>query len=85
MSPIRLSVREWREKRDLTQARLAEIAGVRVATLSDIENGKAKGVQFKTLEKIAIALGVNAALLIEHDPNVTQRAKTKSTPTRRKK
>ena len=66
MSPIRLSVREWREKRDLTQAQLAENAGVRVATLSDIENGKAKGVQFKTLEKIADALGVNAAMLIEH-------------------
>lgn len=67
MSPIRLSVREWREKRDLTQAQLAGHAGVRVATLSDIENGKAKGVQFKTLEKIANALGVNAAMLIEHE------------------
>lgn len=85
MSPIRLSVREWREKRDLTQARLAEIADVRVATLSDIENGKAKGVQFKTLEKIAIALGVNAALLIEHVAKVTQSAKTKGKAARRKK
>ena len=57
----------------MTQADLANAAGVRVATLSDIENGKAKGVQFKTLEKIAGALGVNAAMLIEHDQRPLRR------------
>lgn len=38
-SPLRV----WREHRQLSQGDLAKRAGARVATLSEIENGKAQG------------------------------------------
>jgi transcriptional regulator with XRE-family HTH domain len=35
-------------------------------TISNIENGKTSGIDLQVLEKLANALGVNAAVLIEH-------------------
>lgn len=40
---------------------------MRVATISDMENGKAKGVDFTTLDRLALAFGVDAGYLIVHD------------------
>lgn len=37
------ALRAWRKYRALTQEQLAAQAGVRLATVSDIENGKAQG------------------------------------------
>ena len=55
-----------RDARGWSQAQLAEIAGVRQATISELESGGGTSVRFATLERIADALGVDAALLIEH-------------------
>ena len=49
------NIKEIRKWRGLTQRELAEAAGVRLATISDIESGKAN-FQFNTLVKIATAL-----------------------------
>jgi len=68
MNPIRLRVRELREAKGLSQRQLAAVAGITQATISNIETGRVKGVDFTTLEKLAKALGVNAALLIAHEP-----------------
>lgn len=67
MTPITLRLREIREAKGMTQAELAEAAGVRRATVSDIETEKTRRVDLETLEKLAVALGVNAALLIVHE------------------
>ena len=65
MTPISIRVRELREGRGWTQAQLCERAGITVVTLSRIENGRTKGIDFETLEKLAKALEVHPAALIE--------------------
>lgn len=65
MSPIRLRVRELRNKRGWTQQQLAERAGVRRATISELESGRVpERVKLATLEKIARALGVPTLKLL---------------------
>lgn len=49
------NIKELRRSRKLTQQELAEAAGVRLATISEIEAGKAN-FQFNTLVRIATAL-----------------------------
>lgn len=68
MTPIRLRVRELREAQGLSQAGLAKLAGVRQGTISKLETGQTAGIDFSTLERLADALGVNAGLLIAHEP-----------------
>lgn len=65
MTAIRLRVRELREARGWSQGELAERAGVRRATVSDIELEKTTGVDFDVLERLASALGVDAGFLVE--------------------
>lgn len=50
-------VRAWREHRGLTQAVLADAAGVSTPFLSQIESGKREGTT-ATLKKLATALAV---------------------------
>jgi transcriptional regulator with XRE-family HTH domain len=57
MSPITLRIRELRQAREMTQAQLAERAGVREATISELETGKSRRL-LDVLEKIARALNV---------------------------
>ncbi len=68
VSPLRIRLKEVRESRSLTQVELAAASGVRRATISDIETGKTSAIDFDVLEKLATALGVNAAVLVEHTP-----------------
>jgi transcriptional regulator with XRE-family HTH domain len=67
VTPIRIRLKEVRESRGLTQAQLAELAGVGRQAISSIENGHTASIAFDVLEKLATALGVNAAVLIEHE------------------
>jgi transcriptional regulator with XRE-family HTH domain len=57
MSPIAIRIRELRVERGLTQAQLARRAGVREATISELETGKSRRL-LEVLAKIARALGV---------------------------
>ena len=68
MSPIRIRLKEVREARGLTQAALADKAGIRRATVNRIENARVTAIDLRVLEKLATALGLNAALLISHEP-----------------
>lgn len=63
MSPIRLRLREVRSARGLTQAKLAELAGVREATVNRIENHRVTSIDLVVLEKLAKALQVDPAIL----------------------
>jgi transcriptional regulator with XRE-family HTH domain len=57
-----LRLREWREQRGLRQVDLAERAGVRQATVSDIETkakaGHLRRLDLAVLERLAKALGI---------------------------
>lgn len=67
VSPIRLLVREARLAKGLTLEALAEKAGIRKQTVIEMEKGRTKGIDFATLEAIANALEMDAALLIKHE------------------
>lgn len=66
MTPVNLRVRELREAKGLTGAELARRAKVRPSTLSAIENNQTKGIAFDVLDRLATALGVDAAMLVVH-------------------
>jgi transcriptional regulator with XRE-family HTH domain len=53
LSNVTLRIRELREAKGLTQQELADRARIRPATLSAMENGHTKGVDFATLDRIA--------------------------------
>lgn len=64
MSPLMLRVRELREALGLTQAELAERAGVRRATVNRIENARVTAIDLEVLEKLGDALGVEPGFII---------------------
>jgi transcriptional regulator with XRE-family HTH domain len=68
MSPLLLRVREYRDRKHWTQAQLAERAGVRQATVSLYESGKARRVDLDVLDRIAHALGVPTQKLLQWVP-----------------
>lgn len=53
-----------RERQALSQAELAESAGVTRATIVSLESGRA-GAQYETIRKLAKALGVPPAELMD--------------------
>jgi transcriptional regulator with XRE-family HTH domain len=60
---IGVQVKREREQALLTQQELAERAGIGLTTLNRIENDHAEP-HFRTIRKIAKALGIDAANLI---------------------
>ena len=65
MTPITIRLRELRQGRGWSQQELSRRTGIRRATLSAIENGQTKSIDFDILEKLAKALEVHPAALIE--------------------
>ena len=66
MTPITLRLRELREAKGWSQRDLARRAGVRAATVNSLELRAAQKVDLSVLERLADALGVDAALLFVH-------------------
>jgi transcriptional regulator with XRE-family HTH domain len=78
VSPIRLRVKELREALNLTQEQLAERAGgVRIATISAYESGRAIRPDLRVLERLAAALGVEPGFLLvrESEPRPKRKGK----------
>lgn len=65
MQKIKLRVRKLREELGLTQEQLANRVGVRQATISNLETGRASRISFKVLFKLASGLGVGPRDLFE--------------------
>jgi transcriptional regulator with XRE-family HTH domain len=57
-------IRDWRTKRKLTQRQLAELSGVSREYIARIELGQ-HDPTLSTIEKLAKALGVKVAKLLE--------------------
>ena len=70
-------VKAAREAKGWTQTQLAVKAEVRQATISAIETGKSKGVDFDVLERLARSLGVEPGELLERDKKKGARALAK--------
>lgn len=73
---FKLLVREYRNRKKLTQKQLAELSGVSKSYIGDIECGR-KIPRLETLERIANALRVNMSNLIKGDMDFSE---TESTP-----
>jgi len=65
MSPLRFRIRELRQAKKWSQARLADEAKTRQATISGLETGATQRVELEVLDRVARALGVGAEDLIE--------------------
>ena len=65
MTPISLRIRELRKAKGWSQAELAERADVTQATVSRIERGKVASLDLEVFEKLADALDVHPAVLID--------------------
>lgn len=55
---VKLRVKELIEEKGITQKKLAELAGVRESTISDIVRGTRTVINFEHLGKIATALEI---------------------------
>jgi transcriptional regulator with XRE-family HTH domain len=64
--PIRLRLKGARVAAGLTQQQLADAAQVSQAVISRIESGTIGSVTLRLLEKLANALDLDAATLVEH-------------------
>ena len=67
MTPIYLRLEELRNAKGWSQAELARKSGVPQPTISRLEARKTNSVDLANLERLADALGVNAAVLIDHE------------------
>ena len=56
---VKLRVKELLEEKGITQKKLAELAGVRESTISDIVRGSRTVINFEHLSKIATALEIS--------------------------
>lgn len=65
-----MNLRTARRLKDITQAQLAEMAGVDQTTISDIERGRNKNPSWETVCRIAKALGVEPMELFPVDAPV---------------
>ena len=61
-----MSIKSFRKNKGLTQAKLAELTGFSQQYISDLETKQAEG-SISSLKKIAKALNVKLAKLIEED------------------
>jgi len=78
MTPITLRLRELREAKGWSQRDLARRAGVRAATVNSLELRAPQKVDLSVLERLADALGVDAALLFVHERQPTARPRRRS-------
>ena len=82
---IRLRLKEWRERRGLTQWGLAEKSGVGYATIARLEIYPGNP-RLTTLYRLAEALGVDPRdLLPEREKRPTERPKTRQRAHKRKR
>jgi len=76
MTPLRIRLKELRSAAGLSQEQLAHAAALRQATVSGIETGRTKRVDFTTIESLAKVLGVPPHELFETVPASTRRPRT---------
>lgn len=67
MTPIRVRIRELREKRGWSQQQLGARANVRQATISELETGAIQRADFAVLDRLAQALDVEPGELLERE------------------
>jgi transcriptional regulator with XRE-family HTH domain len=77
-----LAIRQIREDRNLSQERLAEMAGLHRTYVSSVERGH-RNVSIENIHKIAKALGVSMTEVIQLCEDRLDRTKSTQVPTKR--
>lgn len=67
MTPIRVNLEKLRKAKGWSQQRLGDEAGVRQATISELESGKRQRADFAVLDRLAAALGCGIGELLERE------------------
>lgn len=67
VTPISVQLRRHREAKGLSQQALGDLAGVRQATISELESGKTRRVDLDVLDRLCAALGVEPGELLERE------------------
>src|SRR5258708_39818650 len=70
MLPFGLAVQRWRLERGMSQAGLAQRAGIPRPNLSNLERGKADA-SLRTIRALALALNIRPGLLVDGEPPET--------------
>lgn len=55
---VKVKIEELLDKHDVSLRKLAELADIRHATLSELKNGKRENINFGHIERIAAALDI---------------------------
>ena len=71
--PVTLRLKELREVKGWSQAELARRADVNQAIISRLESGTTKSVNFRNLEKLALALGCSPGYLVMSTQAIPER------------
>jgi transcriptional regulator with XRE-family HTH domain len=74
------NLREYRKKAGLSQRILGERASVKQADISDVERGKKTNLESNTLRRLAAALKITLAQLVEEDAGHGQRGSLYTQP-----
>lgn len=80
---LRLDLRTPRERVGISQQELAEIVGTRQATISALERGDSRRIDFGLLERIGVELGVHPADLFVWEPDPVSAPEPRTPPKRR--
>ena len=72
---VRLRVREIAEQKSISRGKLSRLSDLSYPTVRDIWNDPYRDVSVSTLEKLAKALGVSTAELIEDVPEDNDKEK----------
>jgi transcriptional regulator with XRE-family HTH domain len=72
---VRLRVREIAEQKGISRGKLSRLSDLSYPTIRDIWNDPYRDVSVSTLEKLAKALGISTAALIEDVPEDNDKAK----------
>ena len=65
MTPVYLKLRDLREEAGVTQAELADAVDVRQPTISALETGTSKRIEFDLLDRLCAVLGRQLSRTIE--------------------
>lgn len=66
---IHVKVSDWLGKRKMTQKQLAEMTGIRPATISAMWHGKAKRIEFWQMNELCKAFNCQPGDLFEYVPD----------------
>jgi putative transcriptional regulator len=77
---VRITLKQMRERRGLSQNKLAQAAGMTLQNLQKIEYGQAKSLTLQALDKLCTTLNCQPGDLLQYSPAHEPHGKDAVTP-----